>query len=193
MTTWWPIARRACPARSVSVGVAVALEFAGHRAVTGHLSRDFKSWFYKALRGSGFSLQIKNLNDAAAWRQFVEGSELLEVIFEKRARRGSNRSAPEQIEEYVVRPQSGQILPKDWIDGLLRRRIGPRDVISVEIGEPEQTKVVVSMEGRPRTLRVGDTLPTFVYEIDPGSLVRPVSSRFYDVATELIDGILATM
>jgi len=168
----------------------MALEMAGRRSVTGHLSTSWKRHFRQATTGSGFVLDIRNLNDEAAWDDFVSQADLLEVSFQKTVRPAGDRSAQPRVEEYIVRPSGGALLPKSWISRLRSRDIRPQEVLSVNIGDPEVVKIVVETDGRPRTLRIGDSLPTFTYEIDPGSTKRPTSSRFYAVARELIDGQL---
>ncbi|MEA2494796.1 MAG: hypothetical protein QOJ29_2707 [Thermoleophilaceae bacterium] len=169
----------------------MALEMTGHRSVTGHLSTLWKSRFRKHTKGSGFKLNILNLADEAAWDDFIAQAELHEVVFQKRVYPDGNRSAQPRMEEYAVKGAEGAILPANWISRLRRRQIRPSDVLSVDIGDPDQTKIVVDVDGRSRTLRIGQALPTFTYEIDPDSESRPVSSRFYAVARELIDGQLA--
>jgi len=169
----------------------MALEATGHRSVTGHLSRLWKSRFRKHTSGSGFKLNILNLADGAAWNDFLEQAELHEVVFRKWVTRQGDRSAAPRWEEYGVKGAEGTILPKPWVGRALGRRLRPRDVLSVDIGDPDETKIVVESDGRSRTIRIGQALPTFTYEIEPGSEQRPVSSRFYAVARELIDGQLA--
>jgi hypothetical protein len=169
----------------------MALEVAGLRSVLGHLSSSWKRDFRDRTRGMGFVLKILNLNDAAAWQQFLDQSDLAEVTFRKLVRPQGDRSAQPRIEEYTTRAPDGGFLPKGLLDGLLRRRVQPSDVLSVDIGDPDQVRVVVDSGGRRRTLQVGQPLPSFTYEIEPGSTDRPVSSQFYAVARELIDGQLA--
>jgi len=165
----------------------LAHEVAGTATLGGVLSHDVKRWFQQNY--PGYRLSIDYLEDSDAWEEFLDGAELRQITFSAWRASQDNRAGVPTKEEYDVRPGvRGQVLPREWLARLRGGRLPPSAVLNVPIEESDidETTVVVSKDGRRRTIKIGQDWPRFTWEIDPDSDDRPVSGQFYAVANELV-------
>ena len=164
----------------------LAHEVAGVATLGGALTTDVKRWFQQ--NHPGYRLSIDYLEDADAWAEFLDGADLRQITFTAWRSSPDNRAGVPTKEEYDVRPIRGRVLPRAWLDRLLNHELPASAVLSVPVedGDIDETTVVVSKEGRRRTIRIGQDWPRFTWEINPDSDGRPVSAQFYAVANELV-------
>ncbi|MFF2243324.1 hypothetical protein ACFVTM_03980 [Arthrobacter sp. NPDC058130] len=170
----------------------VAHEQVGINSVVGVLSHHFKNWFHWQCRG--FDVEIAYVEDADAWKEFLDGATLRELTFVARKPADGNRAGRPTKEIYEVRPDGrGAVLPKSWLDRIRGGRLQANEVLSVQVNEADisETRVVVEKDKRRRTISIGSDWPRFTWEIEPGGTTRPSDPTFTAVAADIIHGHLA--
>lgn len=162
----------------------LAYEAIGTSSHVGLLSHAAKGWFQQQFRGS--RLEIEYLPDTDAWNDYLDGAALKGVVF-TRFTDGGDRAAPRRTERFEVGAPRGGGLPARWLERARRARLRPSDVLTVNVPDDmDDTKIVVSKDGRKRTFHVGDAWPRFTWEIEPGSRERPVGTVFYGFVDEIM-------
>lgn len=162
-------------------------EVVGRASLVSVLRQDLEKWFKR--RHPGYELQIRYVEDADAWRDWLEGADLKGLTFEVERSKDGNRLGRPTRERYEVVPSGrGEVLPSSLISRLLRgERIPPTDVLAIDIPVEDiaETKINVSKDGRQRSIRIGDDWPRFTWEIDPTTKGRPDDEAFLTLSQEL--------
>ncbi|MGF3054179.1 hypothetical protein ACQUSY_09520 [Microbacterium sp. YY-03] len=173
----------------------IAHEVVGRSSVMGVLSPDLKKWFQE--RHPGYRIEVDYVEDAAAWNEFLDGSSLRELTFIAHRPAQGNRAGRPTTEYYDVRPgRRGEALPQSWLNRLRADGSLPAsDVLSVPVDDADvdETRIVVQKDGRRRTIAIGVEWPRFTWEIDPGSVERPLDQRFYEVARGIIGDLMSRL
>ncbi|MEP9364004.1 hypothetical protein ABLE68_13630 [Nocardioides sp. CN2-186] len=159
-------------------GLMVA-EVVSNRSFMSTLWPEFRDWFGPRFPDDNLWPRESAAVEAPAWLKYLDDAMLQKVTFTS-YERSSDKARRVQARDWVIRGYRGEMLPTDWIDKLVKRRLSARSVVAdIPSGfNPEETKVEMVGPDGPKTVIIQKDYPRFLHELSDDDDPRPEDATF---------------